>query len=1213
MYVFRPFAILLLLLCAPVAFAATWGVSNTADTPVGQACAGFTNCSLREAVTSTELNPGPDAILVNGGTYPLSNGELTITQSLTVARVGAASAIIDAGNTSRVFNVTGGGTSLIVRFLIITQGSVNAGAGAGQGGTIFAAAGTSISVESTNIINGSVAGATAEGGAIYSLGTVTVGTAVGSTTASTLSSNTANASGGVARGGAIAVLGGALTIGPRTALMGDTITGAITEGGAISVRSLAAPLSIQQTLFGFNQAAGGTATGGALAIENSAAVIDGSTFMTNTAGASSITAHGGAIGAVGTAVTISITASTLYGNSISATGPALGSGGAIYNSTTTPSASTIRRSTIKSNAANGTASTGGALAGDPDPSSSWLIASSIVSGNVQAVGGDCGAGTFTSGNYNVFASSCAAAAQANDAITSSPGVNALASNGGITPTASLQPTSPALDRLPAAAPDCAGFATDQRGFARPYNGQCDSGAFEAANFPPSVTATGTNPTFTEGGAFVDLFSSVTVSTTEATQNILTITATVSNLADGASEIVNVDGTNVALTDLNSVTTANNGMTVSVAVSGSTATVTITKPSGVSAAIAQSIIDGLTYGNLSTPLTVASRTITLKSIQDSGGITDGGIDTTTFTIASIVNVVAANVAPSLSGGPVLLTGTDEDTPSGATAVSAILGSVTVTDPDAGALAGIAITVTTGNGTWEYSTDAVTWNAVAPVSDAAAMLLSSTTSVRYIPDSANGETASLLFRAWDQTSGTASTNSTRNTADTSTNGGATAFSSGTATANLPVSPVNDAPVLTPASPTLTAITEDDLTNPGQTVTSIVGASITDVDAGALHGVAITAATSASGSWEFSTDGGASWTAVTPVSNNSALLLRPADLVRVVPNGTAGGNATISYRAWDQTSGTFGTKADASTGGGVAAFSIATDTASLAITDVNDAPVNSIPVAQTTAQDTNLTFNSAGANLISVNDIDAGSGTIRITLTASQGLIDLGSLAGLSFVAGDGADDATITFDASIANANAALNGVVFKPATGYAGPASLQIVTDDRGLTGTGGIQIDDDTIAINVLDITAPSVTSVDLPSNGNYQAGQSLDLTVHFDEPVIVGGGTPSIPLTIGAVTRQAQYVSGSGTTSLLFRYVVVSGDIDTDGIGIGAAITLNTATIRDAAGNDATLALNGVPPSDGITVGAAAPAAAVPALDGAALFALAIVLLVTGVLRMRS
>jgi hypothetical protein len=37
----------------------------------------------------------------------------------------------------------------------------------------------------------------------------------------------------------------------------------------------------------------------------------------------------------------------------------------------------------------------------------------------------------------------------------------------------------------------------------------------------------------------------------------------------------------------------------------------------------------------------------------------------------------------------------------------------------------------------------------------------------------------------------------------------------------------------------------------------------------------------------------------------------------------------------------------------------------------------------------------------------------------------------------------------------------------------------------------------------------------------------------------------IGSTTRQAVYQSGTGTRALLFRYAVITGDLDTDGITV--------------------------------------------------------------------
>ncbi len=164
--------------------------------------------------------------------------------------------------------------------------------------------------------------------------------------------------------------------------------------------------------------------------------------------------------------------------------------------------------------------------------------------------------------------------------------------------------------------------------------------------------------------------------------------------------------------------------------------------------------------------------------------------------------------------------------------------------------------TGNGTWQYSTDGTTWNNFGAVTSTNALLITSTTQVRYQPNGQNGETATFTYRAWDQTSGTASTNSTANYASTASNGGTTAFSSNTAIASMVVTSVNDAPDLD-ISGTMTfhSITEDQIGNGGQSVASLIlsagGDRITDVDTGAVEGIAITSFTSGNGTWQYSVD--------------------------------------------------------------------------------------------------------------------------------------------------------------------------------------------------------------------------------------------------------------------------------------------------------------------------------------------------------------------------
>ena len=95
-------------------------------------------------------------------------------------------------------------------------------------------------------------------------------------------------------------------------------------------------------------------------------------------------------------------------------------------------------------------------------------------------------------------------------------------------------------------------------------------------------------------------------------------------------------------------------------------------------------------------------------------------------------------------------------------------------------------------------------------------------------------------------------------------------------------------------------------------------------------------------------------------------------------------------------------------------------------------------------------------------------------------------------------------------------------------------------------------------VSGASITST--PASGDtYGLGERITVQVTFTRPVTVTG-SPRLALTIGAATRQASYVSGTGTASLVFRYTVASGDADADGISVGAsALTLNGGEIDDA------------------------------------------------------
>ena len=118
------------------------------------------------------------------------------------------------------------------------------------------------------------------------------------------------------------------------------------------------------------------------------------------------------------------------------------------------------------------------------------------------------------------------------------------------------------------------------------------------------------------------------------------------------------------------------------------------------------------------------------------------------------------------------------------------------------------------------------------------------------------------------------------------------------------------------------------------------------------------------------------------------------------------------------------------------------------VNDAPVLTVPGAKTVNEDTLLSITG-----ISVADVDAATGAVKITMSVAQGRITLAQTTGLTFTVGDGTSDAAMTFTGTVANVNAALARVDYLGNANYSGADALAISVDDQGNTGSGGAKTD----------------------------------------------------------------------------------------------------------------------------------------------------------------
>ncbi|MEK2690767.1 Calx-beta domain-containing protein [Bdellovibrio sp. GT3] len=103
--------------------------------------------------------------------------------------------------------------------------------------------------------------------------------------------------------------------------------------------------------------------------------------------------------------------------------------------------------------------------------------------------------------------------------------------------------------------------------------------------------------------------------------------------------------------------------------------------------------------------------------------------------------------------------------------------------------------------------------------------------------------------------------------------------------------------------------------------------------------------------------------------------------------------------------------------------------------------------------------------------------------------------------------------------------------------------------------------------TTPEVKSLKSPETDVYLDGNALEVVVKYDQPVAVTGA-PRIEIKIASNTRIANFISQISDRELLFRYVVIIGDNDTNGIELPASISLNGGSIVNPANEAAVIAL---------------------------------------------
>ncbi len=233
---------------------------------------------------------------------------------------------------------------------------------------------------------------------------------------------------------------------------------------------------------------------------------------------------------------------------------------------------------------------------------------------------------------------------------------------------------------------------------------------------------------------------------------------------------------------------------------------------------------------------------------------------------------------------------------------------------------------------------------------------------------------------------------------------------------------------------------------------------------------------------------------------------------------GNDTLNITVDDQ----------GNTGGGPLGDS---DSLTIVVLPVNDAPVNTVPGPQSLVENTSLTF--TGATAISVFDLDVNPAInlVEVELTVSDGTLTLGSTTGITVTGGANGTD-SVTIKGTFNNVNAALNGLVYTPDTNYNGPDQLSVTTNDLGNIGAGSPLVDISTVDLTIEEANTPPAFTGLLPTEITIEEDVVGDFdfgSLQIDDPD-VAGGTMTLTLTASAgllFSTDPLVLSGDGTGTL--------------------------------------------------------------------------------------
>ena len=298
--------------------------------------------------------------------------------------------------------------------------------------------------------------------------------------------------------------------------------------------------------------------------------------------------------------------------------------------------------------------------------------------------------------------------------------------------------------------------------------------------------------------------------------------------------------------------------------------------------------------------------------------------------------------------------------------------------------------------------------------------------------------------------ASTTLTLSVNDNGNTGGGALIGSDTAT--ITIGAVNDAPVatITPVSYSATEQTSLSLKNNGL--------SISDVDAGS--GSLTVTLSVVEGT--LTVTAGTSGASVSNSGTSSVTVTGTAAQINALLNTNA--TSTVSYSDNSDTPAasttlTLSVNDNGNTGGGAL---IGSDTATITIGAVNDAPVNTVP-GGTLAVNAGAALGFTAANTVSVHDVDGNLASTQLSVL--HGALTV-SLAGGASISAGASGSSTLTLSGTETQIDAALATLSYQSVLNFSGSDTLTVLSTDSGAL------TDSDTVAINVTAVNHAPVVQV---------------------------------------------------------------------------------------------------------------------------------------------